>query len=123
MVKQSEVAFNIGVRESNFVADTYIKIFRAYRDGHIEDWFWSVNVLREMINAHLLTTSQENLDSLEEICKENLKNLKSTKRKDDYIRFKRIFADSVKTYMRQVMLRMKKLGYLPTKRDRAALGF
>jgi len=123
MSKQSEVAFNIGVRESNFVADTYIKIFKDYRDGRLEDWYWSINVLREMINAHLKQDRQDAIDKTESNIIQKLVTWKKARNKGEYLKLKKDFADIVKGYQREIMFCMKKLGYLPTKKDRAQLGF
>lgn len=121
--KRTEVAFNIGVAQSNYVGSIYRRINNSYLAGDSHDWFWSLNCMKEILYPDLkeLEISDLDIDAEKILIKfDEMKRCNDKKQYDDKKRecFKQII-----NYHRKIMNFVRKAGYLPSKKDRTRLGF
>jgi len=122
--KRKEIAFNIGLFQAQFVAEIYRGIFTDYLKGDLTGWFWHLKTMREIINSDLQSTESTEMDNTEKKITEMFNDLRRVKSKAEYIKKKNEYTEFVTLkYQREVLRYMKVAGYMPTKKDKARLGF
>lgn len=122
--KRREIAFNIGLFQAQFIAEVYISIFRKFLQGDFEGWYWHLQSMRDIINADLKDDEPEKFDRIEEKIKLKYAGLKLIKNKREYIKAKNEYVEYIrKRYQIPILRLMREAGYMPSKRDRARLGF
>ena len=113
--KRDQTAWNIAMQHSQFTGGLVTRGFNAFLRGELENWFWSFNTLREIINHDLIAKEILELDAME---KKIFSLLKGGRALD-----KVAFREAVTPYQRRVLQIMKAQGYFPTKEDRTKLSF
>lgn len=122
--KRQEVAFNIGVAQSNFVGEVYKKIFRAFTDGDVHEWKTQLRCMREILTPDLDDEKEiPELDKKEKEIASTMNAMHKAQSKRQYQKKKNDLFDLLTDYQRDIMYYVKKSGYLPSKKDRTRLGF
>lgn len=121
--KRKEVAFNIGTFQAWYVGLIYRKVFNAYTSGNLNEWYWNVSCLREILYSELEDNENKTLDEHEEEININLKKISLSKNKKQYSDYKSDAFKSILKYQRFIMQLFRKAGYLPSKKDRTKLQF
>ena len=113
-VRREQTAWNIAQIHSGYVGSLVVQAWKAYEQGQLDDWFWKLNVLREVTGHDLKEKEIESLDNLEQEIFD-LRKQGQKKRAE--------FKEKVLEYARQMMKLIKIQGYLPSKEDRTRLSF
>ncbi len=127
------VSWNIAASQSQYVFELIKKSMNFYQVGNLAKWYWSLSCLREMINYSLKETQRDRLNEIEKDVQGSLKYWSKYRqqveghteiklsRSDLYK--KNQFSTHVRTYQRELMDLLNKLGYFPSKDDRSNLNF
>jgi len=124
---RDQVSWNIAAAQAKTVSDLINKAIVFYLRGSLNNWFWALTALREMVNYELKELERKVLDKLEEEVgktgtlwkKHNSKENKNKK----YMIAKTNHVRNIRIYQRQLMDYLKELGYFPNKEDRTQLSF
>lgn len=128
-----KVSWNIAASQSQLVFTYIKKSMTYYQNGNLAKWYWTLSSLRELINYALSGVQRDNLDEMEKKVQNSLKYWSKFQAMRDghdgnhlsraELYKKNLFATYVRTYQRQLMDLLNKLGYFPSKEDRSKLTF
>lgn len=120
--KRKEIAFNAGMFHAYYVAGLMNKASDNYgRD--LNDMYTYLQKARDRMHADLKPEEVDKLNYMErKIVYLRNKHLKSRTRQD-YNTTKEKYVMALREFLQEIMNCMRLAGYLPTKRDRARLGF
>ena len=120
--KRNEVAFNIGVIQSYFVAELYKEVLKNFYNGDFKRCYDILyGGLRNVIESDLKETERTDLDKVEVKVEQKYQNLMSCRKKTDFIKAKKEYLLSVNEYLRKILAHLRVLGYLPSKKQREML--
>ena len=115
VVRREQIAWNIAMQHSNFVGELVVKAWRKLLEGSLDEWFWTLNIIREVTGQDLTTQEEKDLDSMESKIFPLIKG--------NNILNKRQFKTECLAYARKIMKILKAQGYFPSKEDRTRLSF
>jgi len=129
--EKKEVFINLAGQQSMFIGNLLQQAMRSYLTGNINDWYWKLNGVREMIHHDLSAKESEELDSKEkeivplQNCWMRLPklHLKGITPKKETIQKSNNFPKKVRLYQRKLMLILKRQGYFPDKENRKKISF
>lgn len=120
--QRQEVAFNMGVAQSIFVAGLYTKAINHFLDGNFKGCYDVLNGgLRAVINSDLKETEIGILDELETKINQKHFAYVTARNRRDYLLRKEEYVKAVKEYMYKIFAFLRILGYLPSKKQREML--
>lgn len=112
--RRDQTAWNIAQKHADFVATMMIGAMKNFRQGKLDEWFWDLNVVREITYHDMKDAEITELDSMEEkILQINLRERGNLNK----------FKIAVRPYQRKIMKILKAQGYFPNKEDRTKLNF
>ena len=115
IVRRDQTAWNIADKHSSLVGEFVSKAWRDFRAGFLEEWFWDLNTIREIVGHDLTEKECEDLDKLEDQLYGMLIAGHAKKRTE--------FRIAATQYARKIMKILKFQGYFPSKEDRTKLSF
>ena len=137
--KRGEVAWNIVAEQTKFIGELLKDGTKEYLKGNIGKWFNILTAIRENIDYDLTSGVQKNgnlgekdrLNQIERNCwkyqahwNKYVKHVKDGKEIHDELRYsKKKFVAEVRTYSRELLSILNRLGYFPKKEDRTKLSF
>ena len=129
--KREQVFWHIASKQADHVAELIHKAISFYLRGDLEQWYWTLTGLREIINFDLADDEEEILDNLEKGVLNHLSSYEKYKRiiNDGYKPSKNLvgsklkFLSHVRGYQRKIFKYLKQIGYFPDKEDHSRVGY
>lgn len=117
--KRSELAFNIGMIQSSFVAEIYKEILRTFYNGEYKRCYDILyGGLRNVIDSDLKPEEKKILNRKEKIIMARFIKMSRARNKRQYLERKEKFIISLNSYLRVIFYHLRYLGYLPSKKQR-----
>ena len=124
---RDQTAWNIAAAQTRHISNLIQKATDFYLKGNLNEWYWTLTALREMINYDLKLPERTELDNMEKKAAPFSAQWKRYRDEDILIkktqRINSQYALLIRLYQRKLMDLLKELGYFPKKEDRTKMSF
>jgi len=129
--KREQVFWHIASKQADHVAELIHRAISFYLKGNLEQWYWTLTGLREIINFDLSEDEEKILDDNENEVKKYLGAYERYKKiiNEGYkppkkiVQGKALFLGKVRGYQRKIFKYLKQIGYFPDKEDHSRVGY